>query len=60
MDDPRKVLAIAFANELRQRPLGERNVLDLIAFLRALTDPASLDLRDDVPDAVPSGLPIED
>jgi len=29
-----------------------------VAFLRALTDPASVDLMGDIPDAVPSGLSL--
>lgn len=29
-------------------------------FIQALTDPWSLDLRDDVPESVPSGLAIAD
>jgi hypothetical protein len=32
----------------------------LLAFLHALTDPAALDLRAEVPPSVPSGLPIRD
>ena len=33
---------------------------DLIAFLHALTDPSSVNLLDDIPDRVPSGLPVAD
>ncbi|HEY7683008.1 MAG TPA: cytochrome c peroxidase [Gemmatimonadales bacterium] len=40
--------------------LSDQDVLDLAAFLRALTDPASGILLDDVPDNVPSGLPVLD
>jgi cytochrome c peroxidase len=42
------------------RSLSEGEVDDLIAFLEALTDPAALDLSADIPDSVPSGLPVED
>jgi cytochrome c peroxidase len=49
---------IANANELAPQDLSDEQVADLIEFLQALTDPASLDLRRDVPDAVPSGLPL--
>jgi cytochrome c peroxidase len=40
--------------------LTEAEIDDLIAFLHALTDPASLNLSGDVPDRVPSGLPVAD
>jgi cytochrome c peroxidase len=33
---------------------------DLLAFMEALTDPAAKDLSGLIPDAVPSGLPVED
>ena len=42
------------------RSLSEGEVDDLIAFLEALTDSAALDLSADIPDSVPSGLPVED
>jgi cytochrome c peroxidase len=51
---------IAAANELSPRKLKDSKVDDLMAFLQALTDPASLDLRIDVPMTVPSGLPVSD
>ena len=37
-----------------------RGVGRIVDFLQAQTDPASLDLRSLVPDAVPSGLPVAD
>ncbi len=39
-------------------PLSEREIKDLMAFLSALTDPASLNLFELIPDEVPSGLPL--
>lgn len=42
------------------RPLSEAEIDDLLAFLDALTDPAALDLGRDIPDFVPSGLPVDD
>lgn len=51
---------IAAANELAPRPLADTEVADLIAFLRSLTDAASLDLSHLVPGRVPSGLPVAD
>ncbi len=51
---------IAAANELRPIALSDDEVSALIAFLHALTDPASQDLTHLVPDRVPSGLPVAD
>ena len=51
---------IAAANELEARPLSDRQVADLVAFLKSLTDPASRDGHDLVPERVPSGLPVQD
>ncbi len=58
MDDPARLNAIASANELNKVKLKGKQFDDLIAFLRSLTDPASVDLRGDVPLQVPSGLPV--
>ena len=52
--------AIAAANELAGTRLRNDEVTALVAFLHALTDPAMLDLRSDVPHSVPSGLPLAD
>ncbi|RMH12188.1 MAG: cytochrome-c peroxidase [Planctomycetota bacterium] len=52
------------ASELRPGPngrlirLSDQQFSDLIDFLHALTDPASVDLRHTVPMSVPSGLPV--
>ena len=40
--------------------LSESEFADLMAFLHALTDPASLNLLGNTPDSVPSGLPVKD
>jgi cytochrome c peroxidase len=40
--------------------LNRGEVDDLLAFLEALTDPASLNLLRDAPASVPSGLPVND
>jgi cytochrome c peroxidase len=58
MDDPARVDAIAAANELVRLELTEKQFADLIEFLHALTDPAAIDLRNDIPASVPSGLPL--
>jgi cytochrome c peroxidase len=60
MNDPSVVAAIAQANELSPTKLGKREISQLIDFLHALTDPAMLDMRDDVPRSLPSGLPLGD
>lgn len=59
-DDPDTVNAIIASNEVEPVSLSSAQRSDLIEFLRALTDPAMLDLRRDVPLSVPSGLPIAD
>ncbi|MDX1419123.1 MAG: cytochrome c peroxidase [Rubricoccaceae bacterium] len=51
---------IAAANELAPVALTDAEVDDLLAFLHALTDPASRDLSHLVPEEVPSGLPVRD
>jgi cytochrome c peroxidase len=51
-------MAIAEANELPPNSLSRREMKQLTDFLHALTDPAMLDLRIDVPGAVPSGLTL--
>jgi cytochrome c peroxidase len=60
MNDPARLAAIADANELDRTRLRPAELQDLIDFLHALTDPASLDLRNDAPFTVPSGLPVAD
>ena len=41
-------------------PPSDSEVNDLLTFLEALTDPAAADLGGDIPDSVPSGLPVRD
>ena len=60
MNDPAALAAIARANELVPVELEEREISQLIDFLHALTDPAMLDMRGDVPRSLPSGLPLAD
>lgn len=40
--------------------LSDDEVNELLAFLESLTDPRAIDLRLDVPERVPSGLPVAD
>jgi cytochrome c peroxidase len=58
MDDEDRRNAIADANEIEPVKLKEKDIDALIAFLQALTDPAALDMRSDVPSSVPSGLTL--
>ncbi|MFK7792967.1 MAG: cytochrome-c peroxidase [Devosiaceae bacterium] len=59
MDDRQELDAIARANELAPVGLTDDEVADILAFLDALTDPASLSGRLGIPDRVPSGLPLD-
>ncbi|MGV6827235.1 MAG: cytochrome-c peroxidase [bacterium] len=52
--------AIAAANELQPVNLSEKEFDQLMAFLHALTDTASIDIRAATPSRVPSGLPLAD
>jgi cytochrome c peroxidase len=52
--------SIAKANELKSAELTDREIAQLVAFLRSLTDPRSRDLVHLVPHRVPSGLPVKD
>lgn len=60
LHDPASVQQIAEANEIQPIQLKKSEIDLLITFLHALTDPASLDLRRDAPQTVPSGLSIID
>lgn len=60
MGDPVRKAAIAASNELRPVKLSKREIQALLEFLHALTDPAAMDMRRDVPAGVPSGLPVHD
>ncbi|MBZ0135674.1 MAG: hypothetical protein K8I27_04820 [Planctomycetes bacterium] len=39
--------------------LSPQQVNDIVAFLNALTDPAAVNRRNEIPDTVPSGLPVD-
>ena len=58
LSDSGVVASIARANELPPIELNKREKRQLIDFLHALTDPAMLDMRGDVPRSLPSGLPL--
>ncbi len=51
---------IAAANQLDPVRLTDDQVDDLVAFLKALTDPRSRDQSNLIPSRVPSGLPVAD
>lgn len=58
MDDPIRVAEIAAHTELHGMSYSPKEVDRIIDFLNALTDPSSVDNRDDVPASVPSGLTL--
>ncbi|MDH3305841.1 MAG: cytochrome-c peroxidase [Gammaproteobacteria bacterium] len=58
--DANVLTGIAAANQLAPVRLTEREIRQLIDFLHALTDPAMLDRRADVPKSLPSGMPLAD
>lgn len=60
MNDPALVMNIRDANELEKIHLSEKKIAYLMDFLHALTDPDSVDIRNDVPRRVPSGLSLVD
>ena len=59
LDAPDEVALIAAANELEPVALNDAEVAQILAFLEALKDDVSLYGRLGVPDAVPSGLPVD-
>lgn len=58
LDSPQEVAAIDGGAE-RGRPLSDAELGQIIAFLAALRDQGAIDGRLGVPDAVPSGLPVD-
>ncbi len=60
MNNSQRVENIANANKLGEKHLSDKEFSQLMDFLHALTDPSSIDLRNDVPRSVPSGLPLAD
>ncbi|ETW96637.1 MAG: hypothetical protein ETSY2_46050 [Candidatus Entotheonella gemina] len=58
--DPEHRAALSRSSEITRIRLSDRKLRALMAFLYALTDPSSLDLRKDVPERVPSGLSVFD
>jgi cytochrome c peroxidase len=59
-DDRARRAAIGASSEAPRVPINLGEFMQILEFLQALTDPASLDLRSDVPPRVPSGLPMYD
>ena len=51
--------AIAAANEIEAIRLSDKDIDNLVEFLKALTDPRSRDRSDLIPQRVPSGLPVD-
>lgn len=59
-NDPNSWADLTASSELQPKRLREIELDDLLAFLHALTDRNSLDLRATTPRSVPSGLPLAD
>lgn len=59
MANTSEVIEIAAANELPPIDLTDQEVAHILAFLESLTDYDAIQGRLGVPDAVPSGLPID-
>ena len=59
LNDPEQRSALLDANEARAVALSDAEIEALVAFLEALTDPAITPDRIEVPDTVPSGLPVD-
>ena len=59
LDDPAERAAIAAASERPDMVLSEAEVQALVAFLNSLTGESAVAGRLGVPDAVPSGLPVD-
>ncbi|MBL4810100.1 MAG: hypothetical protein JKY43_08630 [Phycisphaerales bacterium] len=60
MNDKARLHGILEASELGATYLTDDEFNNLMDFLNALTDPSSIDLRDQIPQSVPSGLPMFD
>ncbi|WP_375279739.1 cytochrome-c peroxidase [Pseudooctadecabacter sp.] len=58
MDDPDQVAAIAQAVTVPPVSLSDVEIAQIVAFLDSLTDPAAINGRLGIPQAVPSGLPL--
>jgi cytochrome c peroxidase len=59
LDDPAEIDRIAAAIEIDLPPRTDDEIADLIAFLEALEDPVAKAGRLGIPEAVPSGLPLD-
>jgi len=60
LDHPATIDAIAASIEYESIDLNEAELADILAFMHALTDRESMDLRKETPARVPSGLPVAD
>jgi cytochrome c peroxidase len=59
LDDPEEQAALSAAIEVPDRPLQADQIEALVAFLQSLSDPKAIEGRLGIPEAVPSGLPID-
>lgn len=59
-NDPARLKAIADASEIKPMKLSDKKIKRIVAFLHTLTDTSCIDLRRNIPEIVPSGLPVAD
>jgi len=59
-NDPARRALIAAGVNTKPMKLSKNELSRLVDFLKALTDPNSRDLQSDIPDHIPSGLPLGD
>ncbi|WP_068111892.1 cytochrome-c peroxidase [Tropicimonas marinistellae] len=59
LEDSTEKDRIGAAVATQPRHLADKDIAAIVAFLESLTDQASLDGRLGIPDALPSGLPVE-
>ncbi len=60
MDDQNRLNMIASANELEKVNLSKKELIQLLEFLNALTDPSAIDIRRNTPTSVPSGITMRE
>ena len=60
MNDSARVGYIADTNEITPKWHNDALVANLMAFMHSLKDSSSINLRGDIPDHLPGGLPLAD
>jgi cytochrome c peroxidase len=60
LEQTKKIASLAKPEEIVPISLNEKEIKELVTFLKALTSPSLDDLVKLIPERVPSGLPVED